>query len=366
MKKQFRGYYSLTEEDYIDLWENCIFIFDTNVLLNLYRYPIKVSSEFINVLKHIRERIWTPYYVGLEFQVNRRTVIHEQEDKFDEVKDELTASFNSLQNKFNRLKKRHSIIDPSTFLEKADEVYQEFGENLEGLKEDIPNLFETDSIRDELDVLFDQKIGEPFSNEELEVIYSEGQERYSYKIPPGYMDKKDEKFSYGGRIYDKQYGDLILWKQILKMVEENQDIKSVVLVTDDDKEDWWWREKGQVVGPRPELVEEILAAGNFDHFYMYNSEGFLKFAKEYLQIEIEEESIDQVKSVTQALRSERFSPYLRKIVELLWNEGDPIGASPSDILQNIGAGAYGNHSKLSLPSWGLVETDPQDGRLNFE
>jgi len=362
MKKQFRGYYSLTEEDYIDLWENCIFIFDTNVLLNLYRYPIKVSSEFINVLKHIRERIWTPYYVGLEFQVNRRTVIHEQEDKFDEVKDELTASFNSLQNKFNRLKKRHSIIDPSTFLEKADEVYQEFGENLEGLKEDIPNLFETDSIRDELDVLFDQKIGEPFSNEELEVIYSEGQERYSYKIPPGYMDKKDEKFSYGGRIYDKQYGDLILWKQILKMVEENQDIKSVVLVTDDDKEDWWWREKGQVVGPRPELVEEILAAGNLDHFYMYNSEGFLKFAKEYLQIEIEEESIDQVKSVTQALRSERFSPYLRKIVELLWNEGDPIGASPSDILQNIGAGAYGNHSKLSLPSWGLVETDPESSQ----
>ena len=88
----------------------------------------------------------------------------------------------------------------------------------------------------------------------------------------------------------------------------------------------------------------------------------MKFAKEYLQIEIEEESIDQVKSVTQALRSERFSPYLRKIVELLWNEGDPIGASPSDILQNIGAGAYGNHSKLSLPSWGLVETDPESSQ----
>ena len=42
------------------------FVFDTNVLLNLYRYPKDVSSEFINVLKHIQDRIWIPYNVGLE------------------------------------------------------------------------------------------------------------------------------------------------------------------------------------------------------------------------------------------------------------------------------------------------------------
>ena len=123
----------------------------------------------------------------------------------------MDTSYRSLQEKFNRLKKRHSIIDPSTFLEKVKEVYDEFRDTLEKLYEELPNLIEIDSIRDELDILFEQKIGEPFSNEELKSLYKEGEERYSYKIPPGYKDKKDEKFSYSGRIYDKQYGDLILW-----------------------------------------------------------------------------------------------------------------------------------------------------------
>jgi hypothetical protein len=362
MRDKFPGYYSLDEEEYKDLWENCVFVFDTNVLLNLYRYPKDVSKEFINVLRQIQDRIWIPYNVGLEFQDNRRSVIHEQGEKFDEVKEELDTSYRSLQEKFNRLKKRHSIIDPSTFLDKVKEVYDEFRDTLEKLYEELPNLIEIDSIRDELDILFEQKIGEPFSNEELKSLYKEGEERYSYKIPPGYKDKKDEKFSYSGRIYDKQYGDLILWKQILKAVMEKQEITSVILVTDDDKEDWWWRENGQVIGPRPELVEEILKTGGLDHFYMYNSERFLNFAKVYMEIDINEDSINKIKTITQAVRTERFSPYLRKIIEFLWNDGDPIGATPSDILQNIGAGAYGNHSKLSLPPWGLVETDTKSSQ----
>jgi len=357
MKKQFRGFYPLSEEEFKILWEKSLFVFDTNVLLNLYRYPIEVSNDFLNVLKHLQDRIWLPNNVALEFQVNRRSVIQEQEDKFDEVKNDLTATQNDLKNKLNRLKKRHSLIDPSTFLEKTEEVFKEFEETVDSLKEELPNLIESDSIRNELDRLFNEKIGQPFSNQELNEIYTEGVERYKYKIPPGYMDNKDEKITYGGRIYDKQYGDLILWKQIIKLIGENRNFEAMILVSDDDKEDWWWREKGKVIGPRPELVEEILGAGDVKLFYMYNSEGFLKYAKEYLQIDIKDESIKQVQSVTQAWRSERFSPYLKRIIEFLWNNGDPIGATPSDILQNIGAGAYGNHSKLSLPPWGLVEND---------
>lgn len=38
MKSKFRGYYKPTDEEFDTLWKNAVFVFDTNVLLNLYRY----------------------------------------------------------------------------------------------------------------------------------------------------------------------------------------------------------------------------------------------------------------------------------------------------------------------------------------
>jgi hypothetical protein len=55
------------------------------------------------------------------------------------------------------------------------------------------------------------------------------------------------------------------------------------------------------------------------------------------------------------------SPYMVKIVEFLWNDGDPIKAKRADLLQNVGPGAYGNHSKLSLPPWNLLKDAKEKG-----
>ena len=54
-------------------------------------------------------------------------------------------------------------------------------------------------------------------------------------------------------------------------------------------------------------------------------------------------------------RSEAITGYHRQILDLLWNEGKPQSVSLTDIRNKCGAGAYGNHSKLSLGPWDLVE-----------
>lgn len=54
-------------------------------------------------------------------------------------------------------------------------------------------------------------------------------------------------------------------------------------------------------------------------------------------------------------QSEYFSPQMRKVVEHLWNKGAPREATGSELGKIAGAGAYGNHSKLSLPPWNLLE-----------
>jgi hypothetical protein len=40
MKKKFQEYYKPTDKELEELWENCIFIFDTSVILNLYQYSV--------------------------------------------------------------------------------------------------------------------------------------------------------------------------------------------------------------------------------------------------------------------------------------------------------------------------------------
>jgi hypothetical protein len=52
------------------------------------------------------------------------------------------------------------------------------------------------------------------------------------------------------------------------------------------------------------------------------------------------------------------SPVYISILEALWNKGKPQSLSPDNIRDICGNGAYGNHNKLSLEPWQLVETIP--------
>jgi hypothetical protein len=53
--------------------------------------------------------------------------------------------------------------------------------------------------------------------------------------------------------------------------------------------------------------------------------------------------------------TEKFSPYMQRIITYLWNDGNPLQVTISEISKNVGPGAYGNHSKLSYSPWGLLE-----------
>ena len=58
MKKHFPGHFSPTKSEIKLLWENCIFVVDTNILLNLYRYSDATRKEFLQILDKIKERLW--------------------------------------------------------------------------------------------------------------------------------------------------------------------------------------------------------------------------------------------------------------------------------------------------------------------
>jgi hypothetical protein len=56
------------------------------------------------------------------------------------------------------------------------------------------------------------------------------------------------------------------------------------------------------------------------------------------------------------------SSHLVNVVKALWNDGNQKTLTPKEIDKLCGKGAYGNHKKLSLSPWDLVENVPNDGK----
>jgi len=166
---------------------------------------------------------------------------------------------------------------------------------LEEQKEETVSLLFTNPTKEELSNLLKDRIGEDFSQSQLEEIYKEGEKRYKLKIPPGYSDAKKE-------VENKKYGDLIIWKQILEKAKRVD--SAILFITGDKKEDWFLERLGKTIGPRPELVAEIKKIKNIP-FYIYQTHKFLEYAYQYLSIRIKADAIKEVKEVQKEAQKER-------------------------------------------------------------
>lgn len=308
MREEFPGYYRPSKGALKELWENCFFILDTNVILDLYRYPQQTREELLGLLRRISDRLWIPHQVALEYQENRLAVIAEQVKRYDEVVSTLEKFQKDLDTNLGnlQLKKRHSTINPDKLIGSINEAIRGFIDEVQELKKAQPNVHEEDVLRDELDAILVGKVGKgPASQDELDKIYDQGKIRYERLQPPGYKDQKkskEEKASYlhNGLIYEREYGDLILWFQILEEVKKRE-ISHVIFVTNDEKEDWWWFYQSggeKTLGPRRELVEEINLKAGVSSFHMYNTERLLLFAQDYFSVQVSQETIDHVRDIS--------------------------------------------------------------------
>lgn len=285
MKNIFPGYYKKSKEELTQLWENGIICFDANVLLNLYRYSEETRNELLNLIEKFSEKIWLPHQVALEYNRNRYEVIADQEkaykefvSKIKQIEDDLKSTtkppFLSRKN-HNALKK----------------VFKEVNSEVEESINKYCNYLQQDSIFEQVSDIFQDKISAAFEKDEFDKIISEGEKRYKQKIPPGFEDEKTKDG-------ERKYGDLVLWKQIIKKATEEK--KPIILITDERKIDWWWKIKdGRNMGPRQELVEEIKREANVD-FHMYSSERFLTYGLKYLKEQINRKTLEEIQEFAKA------------------------------------------------------------------
>lgn len=285
MRSKFVGHFKEDDQTIKILWDTAIFVFDANVLLNLYRYSNDTRTDFLNLLEQIKGRIWLPEQAAHEFLKNRASVISQQSSSYSDT----TQNIENLNKSFSGTR-GHPFISKANqeSLNKAISAIQ--GE-LEESKKAQEALIISDPIKDKVADLFEERVGDCFSDDEWSKVFENGQERYDSKTPPGYKD--NSKHPDPQTLEDKRskFGDWIIWRQVLDHAKQNT--KPVILITDDRKEDWWERPSGKTLGPRPELIKEFVETSQ-QKILIYTPENFLISAKDHLESKVKTGSIDEV------------------------------------------------------------------------
>lgn len=297
MKNTFKEYHQFTEEEFKQLWKNCLFVFDTNTLLNMYRYSRKTVDAYFEILNELKKKnqLWIPYQVGYEFYENRIDVIAEYENSYGSILSILNKSKKDIEEKY----KDHPFLDLIEIKSEITKGLYSVEKKIKEAQKKHPHWMEKDDVLNNINHLFENNIGSNYDEEKINSIKTEGKDRYEKKIPPGFKDNKKPD--------DKKYGDLIIWYQI---IDKARDInKPIILVSGDIKEDWWLEKDGKRLMPLPQLKKELFEKANVD-FHIYTADKFLEYYLKEQNKKLDKETISEVKKIRELEESRMMSKRL--------------------------------------------------------
>ncbi len=299
MEKQFKFWNKYTKKEVQELWDDSLITFDTNVLLGLYRTSPKLSDLFFELSSKIKERIFIPHQVALEFHRNRYNII--------------TDNYTQLASLLKEIHKFEKELKSSKFYNYlSTKTRKEIDLDLANKKTKITEreayfkqLEKNDIIYSKLNILLKNKIENKPNEETIYSIYKEGKDRYAKKIPPGYEDDSKE--------IGKKFGDLLIWKEIISKSKKEK--KDIIFITNEKKEDWLWVLKDKKrIGPRPELKEELFLESKAK-FQISNLENYIFSIANVTANDIQTESIKKEFKFESLFQNN----YLKKIQPVIEN-----------------------------------------------
>lgn len=245
--------YELSGYQVGQLRRNSTLALDSSVLLNLYSYSEQTRQDFLQFLEDLKHRIWLPHQAAYEYEKNRLRVIKEQvafstklRDLLSNIADEFVKKMREIHPRVGRefqspfLPIEDTRILLATMTDQIDGRFKPAQDEYEGFLIDDP-------IRERLNQITYERIGNGFSQLDLKEIYDDGLRRYDLQQPPGYLD--------AGKPGVEKYGDLIIWRQLINRAKETGD--NIYFITDDAKNDWWQKNGEGPDGARHEPVDEM-------------------------------------------------------------------------------------------------------------
>lgn len=292
----FEAYRTPTDSDYHALLTGGIVVFDTNALLNLYRYNEQTRRDLFDVMRALGDRLWVPHWVMTEFWRNRETVLQDPRNTVGTLRDlssHRDRTLATLHGWANRVGLPGENVDGLT--KTLAESFNTVEEGVKRLAYEEAAEFVRDTNKDpvlaELEPILRGCLGPPLDREAHKRALAEAKLRAEEQRPPGFKDS--------GKPAERAAGDYLIWVQVLQEAQSKQ--RDVLIVTGDVKEDWWRKEHGEARGPHPELVEEMKAFANV-RLFMLRPESLLFRAGPILQINVRDESLQEVERVDRALQ----------------------------------------------------------------
>ncbi|MGY0683151.1 PIN-like domain-containing protein (plasmid) [Mammaliicoccus sciuri] len=304
IKKLFPEFYQeeLTQETF-NKGQDFIIVLDTNYLLDILRKSTIVSEQYLEALKKVKNNIYIPYLVALEFNFNKKNVKNTKQRDIQNYKNGLISEIDSISAKIEEQKFFSEEEHKTKFKDELMDEVDKFKGNLETLLnkkiEDMVTGVQEKQY-DTLIKIIEDRIGEQYDQKWIDSIETEGESRFKDGIPPGYDDTKKDKGSkpkkfYNDITYQKKYGDLIIWKDIIKYAKKVDDKRKLIFVTNDGiaehKNDFLYKKNGMTIGPHIHLMNEIKQEADKE-FYLLNNVRFVQIVNnltENLVQEIENE-----------------------------------------------------------------------------
>ena len=280
MRDMFPEYYFNPDKKQLKkLWKKAIFVPDTNVLLDIFRFSPETSNDLIRILKHLKEknRLWIPHQFAYEYlkrlpsiRVTIRKKHREQTNEFDN----LCQLFGNLLRRFDG----QTDYELGEQIAKVEGIFKTIKKGLNEQRQKHKERLDSEDLESQIEKIFNGRIGGAFSDDRLGEVYLEGEWRYKLRRPPGFKDE--------GKPESSRYGDLIGWMQIIEHAAGAESKRPVILITrDTNGDDWFYKPglDGQTRGPRPELVKEMRDKAAVD-FYIHETWEFIKLANKYLTL----------------------------------------------------------------------------------
>ncbi|MFF2437002.1 PIN domain-containing protein [Streptomyces sp. NPDC058107] len=273
--------------------KSSLIVLDTNAVLNLYRMKPSAREEYLRVLAKIKPRVWIPRQVADEFHRNRLSSVATHLNSLKSKADAVSQGAEELRSALRDFYKLHSLADgrSSEYLKPFDEMLSKITDTVTGEVSEFDltpeGLLSRDAILERLASLFDGRVGEAYSEDAQKEVMAEALRRGKGKVPPGYIDVQQKA--------EKGVGDYFIWRQMLDKAKS--DSVDILFISTDVKEDWVRVQCGFTIGPRPELVREMMSVAGVT-YHQLPLAVFLSKASRVLNVMVSQDTIDQVNERT--------------------------------------------------------------------
>ncbi|MFB5152258.1 PIN domain-containing protein [Burkholderia orbicola] len=313
MRTEFPGYFKPTAEQVDLIWRTGLIVFDTNALLNLYRYTESTRVDLLSAIRTFGDRVRIPYQVANEFCRNRVTVITEQRKAYRDVLTAIQNAKVTITQVIAKHDRKDGLLNSERLKGRLAECMQPLIAEVSRLQDQHPDLLaEDDFVLDELASLIEGHILPPRSAEDQVKDRKWAQARIDDGIPPGFRDKTKS---------DGGVGDALIWREIIELAKAEK--LPVIFVSDDQKPDWVLEVEGRKLGALPALRQELFTESGQD-FQHYNVQRFLSYLKktekpDMLDASIEEAATvrDRINKLDKNLGDIEAAPTARELLDIL-------------------------------------------------